>query len=282
MIRVEDLQDLDSLGLYEQMGINTKKYDNWIKEIFEECSVDEADQKILSVLLGNLKHSYMNSQEKGAKIEDGRIHLLRKMCIYELVYHYQFTWSMRHIIGMQPMTQPAGLVYFKDGNKTKNAPVSVRTDKSERGVGGVFLSIQNDIVEKVYSNLDEPDEVAIEDLRDYLDEQKHNKLAFNSQFILDANSFEPMISNAAVVRMFKDFDKKIIEVNGCIPEDEILLIKSKSMLDIGACVCPCLIPIYSSAVDGRSDLGFMHAMGRYGLWISDNIKDHYKRVKVIA
>jgi len=27
MIRVEDLQDLDSLGLYEQMGINTKKYD---------------------------------------------------------------------------------------------------------------------------------------------------------------------------------------------------------------------------------------------------------------
>lgn len=280
MINVEDLQDLDTLGLYEQMDINIKKYDEWVKAIFEEFSVDEPDQRILSVLLNNFKNSYMCSQEKGAKIEDKRIDLLRKICIYELVYHYQYTWSMRHFVGMQPMQQPAGLVYFRNGLKLENVPVSALTIKSKSGVGSLFLNIQEDVVNKIYSNLDEPDEVAIEDLRDYLnDQKKYSRLVFDARTVLDPNNFTTMISNAAIVRMFKDFDKKIIEVEGCIPEDEILLMKGNSMMDIGACVCPYLIPMFAS-VCGSAHTS--NVMGRYGIWISDNVKDHYKRVKVVS
>jgi len=46
----------------------------------------------------------------------------------------------------------------------------------------------------------------------------------------------------------------------------------------GICFCPYLVPMHLHGGGGR---GFS-ALGRYGLWISDKIKDHYKIVKVVS
>lgn len=273
---LETIQDICALDVGR---LNPPKYDDWVKDIFDEFNVDDSDKVPLSILLNNLKICYLNDQEKKTD-GDTRISLLRKTSMMELIFHYTQTWGMRKFIEIQPLQNPSGLVLVKGKNSpVSSIPVAALTVKSSTGVDNLFLEIQDSIIEKLYSNLDEPESIKIENLRKYLDSTEHDKVIYNSAVILDKDNFGPMISNAAIVRSFKEFNKEIIEVDGCIPDDEILLKKQDSSFDFGVCFCPYIIPMRSFSFDGKKRSA---VMSRQGLYISQNVKDYFKRIKVVV
>lgn len=269
---MEAMQDLCNLTNFNHIFNGTEpEYEDWIKKLFDDFNIERDDRLVLSVLLKNLDHSYMRQQEDEGTLDKYYIKKLRYASIYELLLHYTDTWQIRKFINIQPFSTPAGLIYFSS-NDTESIPVY--SVSSDHGVDGLFYKIQDDLMEKLYSSIDEPDIVAINDYKDYLDESPFNSVVYDS-LITVGDDFRPMTSNGVITRTIDS--KKTIEVKGILPTDEVLLYSNKSVFDVGFIFAPYIIPMRISTKSDKNK-----SMGRYGTWISPDINKKYKRVKIEA
>ncbi|MBD3351726.1 MAG: hypothetical protein GF364_09600 [Candidatus Lokiarchaeota archaeon] len=282
MINLEQLQDLKALGISPIDKQPELKLEPWIEETFKKYGINcKNDQRVLNILINNLLTKYLAQQEKNEEIDKNKISLIREMSINELLYHYMYTWDLSKIISIQPLSNPAGLIYYSDCNETDitvyTDSVSARTTNCNKGVDMLFKKVQDDIMNELYKNLDPmaTAEINFAELSYFLNSalcNNYNEVIYNKSITFDEKS-NPMASNGIIIRTFDNLNKKKIEVNNGIAMDEVLLRNNKSQYDVGLAFCPYIIPMRTT----RSD----YIMARYGTWVSPDIAHYYKRIKVV-
>lgn len=270
MMSLEEIQDLCNSGCAKFYGLAEPDFPQEHIELFDEFKIDDKHRLVLSTLINNFNSQYMVKQEE----EGHDVALIRKMSVMELLYYYTNCLSFVDIIDVQPMVAPASLVY----SNGESHAVAAKTIKAN-GIGELFSDLEEEISKELFSSLDEPENISLSCVKEYLDNNDYfNYVAYNSFVVLDSHSFEPMISNGAIVRAFEIKQEKV-EVKGFIPVDEILLKKQNSRLDIGFAFCPYIIPMRAATVSDGIHLKDS-VMARYGFYRND-VNKFFKRIKIV-
>lgn len=271
MISPENLQDMQALNI-SPLYANIKQEH---QELFDKYKIDANNRKVLSVLIDNLNIQYLKEQSK----EGLDVSLIREMSVLELLYYYTNFLDFIKIIDVVPMSAPVSLIYYKVKKENhidlEHETISAMTRKSD-GIGHLFNGIQSEISQKLFENIDEPEEINADELKNFLKETDHNHVAYDKSIVLDGNSFKPMISNGAIVRTIEDTKQKKIEVNGFIPKDEILLKKQGSKFDLSLTFCPYMLPIRAMVYNTLKDA----VLARFAIFSRDTMNEQYKRVKI--
>ena len=277
MLNLENIQDFCASNEDVYCKFNKPDLEPWIDQLLSKYNINDTDKLNLSYLIKNFEH-WMKNQRKDINNDD-KINLIRDMSLAELIYHYIYTLEIRKVIDVRVIPTPIGLIYHHEAHDAQT--VTAKTHKSDNGVDDLFNYLQTHLSEELTKSLNEPEVVKIENLREYLESQLNfNKVYYNSTIVME--SFKPMASNAIVIRNFKNFNKEVIEVKGCINYDEVLLKKQTSIMDMGFVFAPYLMPMrVGQVVPENNDINLKSAiMARFGIWVAPNINDYYKRIKV--